>query len=217
MRQGALRPYEQALLSGRELTAVTGEGQRLRWDVGRWLAPINDADRTVLARCVGPTLDVGCGPGRFVHACATAGQIALGVDIAATAVELTARRGAAVLLRDVFERVPGEGRWQTVLLMDGNIGISGDPASLLARLGQLLAPRGQLLVEADPDETADQRLTVRLSDDTGLAYGPAFEWALIGRIALARHAAVAGLRYSGSWEADGRVFVRLTLSEPPAP
>ena len=209
----ALRPYEQALVSGGNLMAVTSEGRRLRWDVGRWLAPIDDTDRTVLARCDGPTLDVGCGPGRFVHASALAGQIALGVDIAAAAVELTARRGAAVLLRSVFGRVPGEGRWQTVLLMDGNIGIAGDPAALLTRLAQLLASDGQLLVETDPDPHADHRLRVRLGGPgTGSSYGPEFGWALVGRRALGRHAAEAGLRQNGSWEAGGREFARLTLS-----
>ena len=30
-------------------------------------------DETVVARCTGPTLDVGCGPGRMAHALATAG------------------------------------------------------------------------------------------------------------------------------------------------
>ena len=41
--------------------------------------------------------------------------------------------GGPALVRSVFETLPGEGRWDTVLLMDGNIGIGGDPAALLGR------------------------------------------------------------------------------------
>lgn len=213
MTADGLIPYERALATGEDLVAVAPDGAQVHWDVRRWLAPIDDADRTVLARCVGPTLDVGCGPGRFVHARALSGQIALGVDVAATAVELTARRGAAVLMRDVFDRVPGEGRWQSVLLMDGNIGIGGDPTSLLARLAQLLAPSGQLLVEIDPDDAMDQRLVVRLADALSAeaaASGADFDWAVVGGRALLGYAAAAALSYGGSWTADGRVFVCLT-------
>ena len=45
-----------------------------------------------------------------------------------------ATRGVAALLRDVFDPVPGEGRWETALLADGNIGIGGDPVALLERV-----------------------------------------------------------------------------------
>ncbi|MBN9619691.1 MAG: class I SAM-dependent methyltransferase [Actinobacteria bacterium] len=206
MRVGALRDYEDALTSSRDLDLVTADGRRLHLDVRRWLAPADAADGTVLRRCVGPTLDVGCGPGRLVGARAGTGQITLGVDIAAAAVELTARRGAPVLRRDVFDRVPGEGRWQTILLVDGNVGIGGDVGLLLRRLRDLLGPGGQLLVEADPRPDADEVLAVRFA---GRPDDPAFDWAVVGGAALARHAARAGLRHVESWESDGRSFLRL--------
>ena len=41
--------------------------------------------------------------------------------------------------RDVFARVPGEGRWVRMLVADGNVGIGGDPAMLLARTARLLS------------------------------------------------------------------------------
>ena len=41
------------------------------------------------------------------------------------------RRGGAALRRDVFAPLPGEGRWYTALLADGNVGIGGDPVALL--------------------------------------------------------------------------------------
>ena len=42
------------------------------------------------------------------------------------------RLGGPALRRSVFDPLPGEGRWGTALLLDGNIGIGGDPRALLA-------------------------------------------------------------------------------------
>src|SRR4051812_20039915 len=103
-------------------------------DVARWLAPADAADDTVLDRGTGPVLDVGCGPGRLVSSLNQRGVAALGVDVAETAVALTRGQGLPALLRSVFSDLPGEGRWPTVLLFDGNVGIGGDPLRLLERI-----------------------------------------------------------------------------------
>src|SRR5581483_1639362 len=57
------------------------------------------------------------------------------------------RRGAAVMLGDVFGPLPGAGTWHTVLLADGSIGLGADPRRLLARASHLLRPGGQCVVE----------------------------------------------------------------------
>ena len=69
-----------------------------------------------------------------------------------------ARAGGAQALRhSLFDPLPGEGRWATVLLMDGNVGIGGDPVALLARINQLLAPAGIALVEVDGPSSPTRR------------------------------------------------------------
>lgn len=141
--------------------------------------------RDVLTRCVGPVLEVGCGPGRFLAALLERDTASVGVDIAATAVALARRRGLPTLHRDVFARMPGEAQEATVQLMDGNIGIGGDPRRLLARVGELLRPEGTVLIETDPDEDADQVLTVRFCQ-YGQPIGPPFSWAHVGASALRR-------------------------------
>ena len=142
MEAGALAPYEHALRGAGPLGLRTEDGRLLTLDVARWLGAADAADRTVLDRCRGPVLDVGCGPGRLVRELNARGMAALGVDIAETAVALTRGAGFPALLRSVFADLPGEGRWPTVLLIDGNIGIGGDPYRLLARIGRLLANDG---------------------------------------------------------------------------
>ena len=178
-------------------------------DIGRWLAPTDAVDESVLDRCRGPVLDVGCGPGRFVSALAFRGIAALGVDISETAVALARGQGFPALLRSVFGALPGEGRWPTVLLMDGNIGIGGDPLRLLERTGRLLRARGEVIVEvtapADLDEVVDVSFT-----ENGHPVGPSFAWAAVGLPALARYAVDADYTVGRAWAAGGRTFVVLT-------
>lgn len=208
MEIGALAPYETALLTSTPLGLRTVDGRTLRLDVAQWLGDIDDADETVLARCIGPVLDVGCGPGRFVTSLTNRGIATLGVDIAETAVALTRGQGMPALLRSVFADLPGEGRWPTVLLLDGNIGIGGDPLRLLNRVATLLASDGQLIVEAASDPDADDLLSVRFTEH-GAPVGPEFDWAITGAAALGRYAGLAGYSVAESWSSAGRGFALL--------
>ncbi len=209
MHAGVLAAYERSLLSAEPLHLVTDDGREIRMDTSRWLAPIDDADRTVIERCRPPVLDVGCGPGRFVLALAERGMAALGVDIAMAAVSLTRRRGGPALQRSVFDRTPGEGRWPTVLLMDDNLGIGGDPAALLARIRTLLTGAGRVLVETHASADVDARPTVRLRRG-GELVEPAFPWAEVGVDALHRYAKDTGYVVGEVWSVGGRSFALLT-------
>lgn len=208
MQVGALAPYERSLRDRSPLQLVAEDGQLLDLDVPRWLDGLDEADRSVLARCEGAVLDVGCGPGRFVHAAAELGLPSLGLDIAATAVSLTRRRGGYALLRSVFDPMPGEGRWPTALLMDGNIGIGGDVILLLERVRALLAPGGRLLVETSATADVDRVLRVRFNA-FGVAVGPRFGWAEVGLPALTRYAVERGYSVEETWSCAGRTFAAL--------
>ncbi|MGW6564788.1 class I SAM-dependent methyltransferase [Streptomyces sp. NPDC054975] len=201
-------PWGDALRSGRgPLFLRRADGWLLPLEVERWCAAADPADTTVLARCEGPVLDVGCGPGRLVHALAEAGRPVLGIDVCQEAVDRTVAGGGTALCRSVFEPLPGEGRWGTVLLMDGNIGIGGDPGTLLERAAALVAPGGQALVEAaGPD--VDERIEVRVVDGRG-GRGADFPWARVGARALPAYADAAGWRVERRWRAEGRSFLQL--------
>ncbi|WP_240942741.1 class I SAM-dependent methyltransferase [Planosporangium thailandense] len=175
--------------------------------VRRWRGAPECTERTLIERCGGPTLDIGCGPGRLAAALTARGVTALGIDTSAVAVDLTRRRGAAALRRDVFATVPGEGRWRHVLLFDGNIGIGGDPVTLLRRCADLLEAGGTALVELDSPGTGLWRGAARL-EHVGAA-GPAFPWARLGADAVHAAAACAGLTVHGLRCAEGRWFAEL--------
>ena len=213
MMIGALAPYETSLAGAGPLAMLAEDGDCITLDVERYLAAVDAADASVLDRCRGPVLDVGCGPGRMVAALAERGIAALGVDIAPVAVELTRSRGVAVLLRDLFARVPGEGRWPTALVIDGNIGIGGDVDRILARLDALLAADGRAVVETVPEPMTDRTLQVRFAH-AGSATGPQFAWAVIGAGALAQRAARVGFGVLGTWAIAGRHFVELGHVQP---
>ncbi|QEU94303.1 class I SAM-dependent methyltransferase [Streptomyces kanamyceticus] len=205
-------PYADALRAGRgPLFLRRADGWLLPLDVERWCARADETDLGVVEHCEGAVLDIGCGPGRLVAALGARGGRALGIDVSEAAVAHTVGLGGQALHRSVFEPLPGEGRWGTALLMDGNLGIGGDPHALLERVAQLLVPGGLLLAETAPLDI-DERVHVHLvhATDDGLRAddGP-FPWARLGTPALLRHAERAGWRAAGQWTAGGRSFVAL--------
>jgi SAM-dependent methyltransferase len=212
-----LEPAE--LLYGRLLASFAGgvepaqarvriaDGRAHALPLARWLGPVDDGDRAVLAQAAAPVLDIGCGPGRHLAALAAAGHDGLGLDLSPVAVELARARGAEAILRSVFADVPRAGTWRTALLLDGNIGIGGAPAALLARARALVAPGGVVLVETGPPDAPTRRIRVRL--ETPGAVSPWFGWATVGAHGIAPLARAAGLRSCGTFAAGGRWFARL--------
>nr|WP_206322372.1 class I SAM-dependent methyltransferase [Streptomyces sp. HNM0575] len=186
------------------------DGWLLPLEVERWCAGADEADMSVLRRCTGAVLDIGCGPGRLVAALAGLGVPALGVDTSPAAIARTRRAGGAALQRSVFEPLPGEGRWQSALLLDGNVGIGGTPSKLLARIRELIAPDGLLYVEAASAEV-EERTEVRLDDGMG-GQSPAFLWARLGSAALRARATGAGWHVAGEWRCGERPFMALAPS-----
>lgn len=201
-------PYDRALRTGRgPLFLRRDDGWLLPLEVERWCEAPDPADRSVLDRCRGAVLDIGCGPGRLVAALATDGRPALGIDVSPEAVARTGRLGASALCRSVFDPLPGEGRWDTALLIDGNTGIGGDPAALLHRLRQVVSPSGRLIAECAPVDV-DERCEVRVDDGRG-GTGAPFPWARAGARALAAHARRTGWRVCEQWASQGRTFLSL--------
>jgi hypothetical protein len=119
-------------------------------------------------------------------------------------VELTRARGAPALIRSVYERLPGEGRWTTVLLADGNVGIGGDPHRLLSRIRDLLCPTGELLVEVGAPGSPSGPVRLRLQDDLGTS--EEFPWSCLAVEDVASVATGAGLEPAEIWEEAGRWF-----------
>lgn len=178
-------------------------GGRIDLEVDRWRADVDLAEAALLRALPEPVLDIGCGPGRAVQALSAEGRLALGIDPAPAAVAEAARRGAPVLQRSVFSQLPGEGRWGTALLLDGNVGIGGDPVGLLRRVGALLRPEGLVVAELSRSGGCRQ-LVVRLR--VGADLGPRFPWATLDLSAWAPTAAAAGLRPGDVIQVGGRAF-----------
>jgi SAM-dependent methyltransferase len=173
-----------------------------------WQAPATPLERGVLRGLTGPVLDLGCGPGRLVAALAEMGTPALGVDSSPVAVEHARRLGAPVIQRSVFDALPGEGRWESVLLFDGNVGIGGDPVGLLRRLRALLAGGGRAVVEVEPPGADLVATEARLERDG--ATSPWFPWACVGADHLPELADQCGLGLHGWLPVPGRWLGVLT-------
>lgn len=198
-------------LAGERCWMRASDGTRQRLPTGRWLglagAGDRRADRALTRCCDGPTVDLGCGPGRLVVDLLRRGVLALGVDISPTAVAISRFRGAPALRRDLFGPLPGAGRWSYALLADGNIGIGGDPARVLARTAELLARDGQAIVEFGRPGTGSVTRQMRLESRSHI--GAWFPWASVGIEHAADLAASAGLRVRTTAEVSGRYIAWL--------
>lgn len=187
-------------------------GDTLSLDASRWHARATPEERALLADVEGPVIDLGCGPGRVLVELARRGVCALGVDCSGPAVALARRSGAAVVRRDVFRRLPGEGRWATALLFDGTVAIGGDPVRLLTRCRELLVRQGRLIAEVEPPGTGWRPFTAWLERD-GRPLGAAFPWGRLGADAVTELAAAGGFVVGELTELpSGRWFAHMTAS-----
>lgn len=181
----------------------------------RWLASTSSsvdrlADLLMLRQCTGSTIDLGCGPGRFIRALAARGIPAVGVDVSSAAVEIVTRGGGSALCQDIFAPLPSMGAWATVLLADGNVGIGGEPLRVLRRARELVSPDGVVLVELDPLTDGVRRHSLRLESDLGVSEW--FPWADVGSAAAVQVASRAGLLVEDTVEVHGRTIARMRPS-----
>jgi glycosyltransferase A (GT-A) superfamily protein (DUF2064 family)/SAM-dependent methyltransferase len=207
---GASRPdlIFDRLYAGSPVRHTASSEHVLPLEAMRWSARADDVDQLVVSRCRGPVLDLGCGPGRMVQALSEAGVPALGVDMSAVAVRGARSRGALAIQARLAERLPAEGRWGTVLLMDGNIGIDGDVAALLKRCRDLLMPGGAIIVEVDPRPGWHQTRRIRLTaEDNG--HSAELAWTRTGAAAVRQLAGPLDLLVVEEWTAGSRAFLSL--------
>ena len=192
-----------AAYSGADCRLVLDDGRTTPVQAARWAETASASDVALLVEhCAGPTLDVGCGPGRLSAAVAARAHHVLGIDISPVAVRQTRARGAAAAVHDVFDDLPRRGRWQHLLLADGNIGIGGSPTRLLRRARQLLSPDGTVVVEVTADDGVRVHSGVRLR--LGQRETAPFSWATVGTRAMPDLAAATGFDLLRISEAAGR-------------
>jgi SAM-dependent methyltransferase len=204
--------YERAL-DGERCWVRHHDGSVDTLPVQSWLGGLGgDAhfDEAVVDMCHGPTIDLGCGPGRMVAHLVRRGIPALGVDLSPAAIGLARRRGAPALRRDVFDRLPGTGRWHTVLLADGNVGLGGDPWRVLRRAAELLRKGGQCVAEFDSTATGVNADWVRL--ECRRSAGPWFRWASVGIDCAATLAQEVGLAMGDVHRIGNRVVATLAAT-----
>ncbi|ASF12559.1 hypothetical protein NBRGN_016_02200 [Nocardia brasiliensis NBRC 14402] len=192
-------------LAGEKCWVRDTDGVRHSLPMERWLG-LSRADRradlTLTRCCDGPTVDLGCGPGRLVAALLRRGVLALGVDISPTAVAITRFRGAPALRRDLFGPLPGTGRWAYALLADGNIGIGGDPERILRRTASLLMPGGVAVVEFGRPGTGSATRQLRVESRAHV--GCWFPWATVSIDHAADLARGTGFRVLDTADVGGR-------------
>lgn len=204
--------YEAGL--GGALCFVASERGRRELPLARWRGDADERDDAIVAAVLADldvadlddggararVLDVGCGPGRLTAAVSGRGATAVGVDMSGAAVALARARGVHARRADVLRPLPlcWTGRWDRVLLADGNLGIGGDPVALLRRMRPLLAPGGRVVADVRAGGGV-VRGSVRIETHDGLGdpVGGPMPWAWVGADAVAEVGAAAGLVLHG--------------------
>lgn len=187
--------------------AVDELGSRRRLPLDRWLADAPEEEELLLERAVGPVLDIGCGAGRHLAALAARGIEATGVEVSSRAVDIARGKYANVVHGSVFD-LPETGSWMTALLIDGNVGIGGEPERLLSRTAALLDPRGSALIELEPPGFETRVLNLRLEGPGEVSEW--FPWAWVGTDGIEDLAVRAGLTVSETWPIGERWFAQLS-------
>jgi SAM-dependent methyltransferase len=202
--------YESGLTDGRlrpvDYHAIGDDGSRRRLPFERWLQQASEEEEQLLKRAAGPVLDIGCGVGRHLVALQRRGVGAMGVETSRRAAQIARARGGQVIEGSIFD-VPEQTSWETALLLDGNIGIGGEPERLLLRVAELLQPRGRALVELDPPHSQTRRLRLRLEGPDDVSDW--IPWAWVGVDAIGPIAANAGLALDDVWSSGYRWFAWL--------
>ena len=206
----ALAVYAQMLEAESDTTAVARfeDGTARRARIERWRGSADEVDERALAGLRGPVLDIGCGPGRHLHALAALGVFGLGVDLSPVAVGLARGAGAHAIVGSIFDELPRTGAWGSALLLDGNIGIGGCPRRLLRRTRTLLAPGGWVVVELDGPETPTVETSIRLEISTAVSEW--FPWAEVSVADADRLARAVGMVVLERWQQAGRWFAVMT-------
>ncbi|MEO6471062.1 MAG: class I SAM-dependent methyltransferase [Aeromicrobium sp.] len=199
--------------AGADCHFIDRRGTARLLDVRQWRAEADHEDiKLFVDPCRGPTLDIGCGPGRLAAALSRRGIPSMGIDMSIEAVRQARDRGAIAIRRDVFAPVPGEGRWDAALLADGNLGIGGNPVRLLRRVADLIRPGGDIIAEVEPHGIGiiEEQVRLRVGDRMTAPFG----WASVGIDGIDRVATEANLVIVGTQTVGQRITVALRRRLP---
>ncbi|WP_440104905.1 class I SAM-dependent methyltransferase [Streptosporangium sp. H16] len=134
------------------------DGYLIVSDVAKYVAPPGDwpqVEQWALERVSGRILDVGCGAGRAAVPLQERGEFVVGLDISPGAVEAARKRGVRRLFKGtVREHAAGSPRYDTFLLLGGNLGLleSAEKApEFLSALSAMSAPGARIIgIGTDP-------------------------------------------------------------------
>jgi len=187
--------------------AVDEHGLKRRLPLDRWLTDAPEDEEMLLDHAVGPVLDIGCGAGRHLAALRKRNVEASGVEVSVRAAAIARGRAARVIHGSVFE-MPESADWMTALLLDGNVGIGGEPQRLLSRTAGLLRPGGFALVELEAPGVETRVLKLRLEGPDDVSEW--FPWAWVGVDGIEPVLAGTGMELGEIWPIGERWFARLT-------
>lgn len=192
-------------LTTESLSLVSSSGEEWSLNVDRWLGPASAADTHALTRTNGRVLDVGSGPGRMLKAGSKMGIDIEGVDTDLSTALSLQKLGYTVHTGDIMDvDLPS---YESFLLMDGNLGMTGDPIGLLRRLCTLRTKNAVLIVEVESPLEKTRTELVRLKTNSTLSGSFYWSWVTVQDLGLI--AETGGWQLQQIWEENDRYFGEL--------
>ena len=198
---------------------------------------LRPADREALARVRGRVLDGGAGVGALSLILQEEGVAVTAVEVIPEGVSIMRERGVREVREGRLEDLPGDGAFDTVLLLMNGTALAGTVegfTAFLAGLEGLLAPEGQVLVDstdlsgieadAGPHASAGAPVGAPVDDDAGeLQYqlefrgvrGAPFPQLFLDPRTLGRIVGEQGWSMELAWEGeDGEYLACLKRARP---
>jgi SAM-dependent methyltransferase len=170
-------------------------------------------DRAALGHARGSVLDVGAGAGAHAAPLVAAGHAVTALDLLPEAVRILSERGVADAREESVWSFQPQWRFDTALaLMNGTAlaGTAGGLLPLLLRLGELIQPHGQILLDSTALEGAeDDMAELHYQLEFAGERGPPFPQLFVGETALKRAAEEAGYSFEVLAREEGRYLARL--------
>ncbi|OLY93507.1 Ubiquinone/menaquinone biosynthesis C-methylase UbiE [Cnuella takakiae] len=114
--------------------------------ISRWKAAVGNWDGKIV-------VDIGCGPGNIAASLGGAPKLLIGVDVAATSLQIAQKYGYVPVLADATN-LPFESAFADVAVLNAAIHHCEDMEAVLKEAARLVKPGGLLVTDHDPQLSA---------------------------------------------------------------
>ena len=195
-----------------DLYFLSSEGEREKYEFDRYRdgAKYSTLEKLALSSLKGSVLDIGCGTAAY-HASIPDAAFMHGIDVCEVIVQYATSRHRNCFAGDIFAVTAGQ-RYDSILLLDNNIGIAGTEDRLYLLLDKLhknLKPEGNIIAHCRKGKESGAITEESRAVWRGIISHPFF-WLTVDEATLQRIAGQTGFNYVSLGEDGTHYLAKLT-------